>query len=88
MVENVHFHLKALLDPIDKTAVSVNVKSLLESWLVKHCAWSSTRLFIGVADLTMHGKDYNGEKESVRSQAEMESQWEADGMFLGKTGSV
>ena len=35
VVENVHFHLKALLrtmhfDPIDKTAVSVNVKSLWE----------------------------------------------------------
>ena len=45
VVDNVHLHLKALLrtmrfDPIDKTAVSVNVKTLLEPWLVKHCAWS------------------------------------------------
>ena len=75
-------------DPIDKAAVSVNVKSLLEPWLVKHCAWSLTRFTIGVAELTMFkrqcGKDNNGEKESVRSQAKMESQWEADGMFLGK----
>ena len=85
--------MKALLrtmrfDPIDKTAVRVIVKSLLEPWLVKHCACSFTMFTIGVAELTMFkrqcGKDHNGEKESVRCQAKMESQWEADLMFLGK----
>ena len=54
MVDKVHLHMKAQLrtmrfDPIDKTAVTVNVKTLLEACLVKHCAFSSTKFIIDVA---------------------------------------
>ena len=57
VVDDVHLHLKALLrtmrfDPIDKTAASVNVKTLLEPWLVKHCAWSLTRFIVDDAGLS------------------------------------
>ena len=89
VVENVHLHLKALLrtmrfDAIDKTAVSVNVKSLLEPWLVKHCAWRLTRIPIDVAGLSdfkrQCGKDCVGESltEAICSR------WKADGVCLGK----
>ena len=88
VVENVHFHLKAFLrtmrfDPIDKTEASVNVKSLLEQWLMKHCAWSLTRIIIDVAGLSdfkgQCGKDCVGESLGVTSC----SRRKADGVFLG-----
>ena len=88
VVDNVHLHLKALLrtmrfDPIDKTAASVNVKTLLEPWLVKHCAWSSTRVIIDVARLSDFKRqcDKYCVGESLRETSC--SRRKADGMILG-----
>ena len=89
VVDNVHLHLKALLrtkrfDPIDKTAASVNVKTLLEPCLVKHFAWSLTRFVIDFARLSIFkrlcGKCYVGESLGETSC----SRRKADGMILGK----
>ena len=69
-MENAHYHLEGLLrtmrsDLMEKTGVDVNVKSLLALWLVRHCAWSLTRLAMGADGQTafkrQRGKDYDGE---------------------------
>ena len=89
MVDNVHLHLKALLrtmrfDPIDKTAASVNVKTLLEPWLVKHRAWSLTRFvidFVRLSDFKRQCDKYCvGESLGETSC----SRRKADGIFLEK----
>ena len=89
MVDNAHLHLKALLrtircDPIDKTAVSVNIKTLLEPWLVKHCAWSLTRFVIDFARISDFKRqcDKYCVGESLRETSG--SRRKADGMIMGK----
>ena len=63
---------------------------------MRNWAWSSTKFAIDVAGLSdfkrQCGKDCVGEslrdsnccRASVRIQSEMESRWNADGVFLGK----
>ena len=90
MVENTHCDTEGLArtrrsDPIERTGASVDVKSLLTSWLVRKRVWSSTGFAMDVAGLSdfkrQCGKDYVGEslnkaiscRVSVRIQPEMES---------------
>ena len=92
-----HHHLEGLLrtmrsDLMEKTGVNVNVKSLLSPWLVRHCAWSLTRLAMGADGQTafkrQRSKDYVGElicyRIPIQIQTKMEPRWDADGVFLGK----
>ena len=57
MLENTHCDLEGLLrtmrsDPMERTGVSVNVKPLTVSRLLRHCTWSLKKLAIGVDGLT------------------------------------
>ena len=70
MVENTHCDMEGLArtrrsDPIERTGASVDVKSLLTSWLVRKRVWSSTGFAMDVAGLSdfkrQCGKDYVGE---------------------------
>ena len=64
--------------------MSVIVKTLLEPWLVKNCAWSLTRFIIDVARKSDFRRQCN--KYCVgKSLGETScSRRKADGMFLGK----
>ena len=89
-------------DLMEKTSVNVNVKSLVAPWLVRHCAWSLTRFAIGADGQTafkcQRDNDHVDEatcfgeviccRIPLRIQTKMEPRWEADGVFLGKLGSV
>ena len=76
-------------DLMEKTGVNVNVKSLLSPWLVRHCAWSLTRLAMGADGQTafkrQRSKDYVGElicyRIPIQIQTKMEPRWDADGVF-------
>ena len=70
MVENTHCDMEGLAgtrrsDPIERTGASVDVKSLLTSWLVRKRVWSSSGFAMDVAGLSdfkrQCGKDYVGE---------------------------
>ena len=100
MVENTHGDMEGLArtrrsDPIGRTGASVDVKSLLTSWLVRKRVWSSMGLPWMLLDYQISnvnvaktvGESLNKAnccRVSVRIQLEMESRWKADGVFMGK----
>ena len=101
MVESTHCDIEGLArtrrsDPIERTSASVDVKSLLTSWLVRKRVWSSTGFAMDVAGLSdfqttmWQGFFCESLKEaiccrvSVRIQPEMESRWKANGVSMEK----
>jgi hypothetical protein len=82
-----------------KTGVLITAKSMMTPWLVRHAAWLITRFSIGADGVTayrrLRGKDYRSEIAEIgenvsyrianRTQAKLDTRWESDGVFLGKT---
>ena len=86
----------------EKTGILITAKSMMTPWLVRHAAWLITRYSPGPDGVTayrrLRGKDYRGEVaeigESVsyrvanKTQSKLDTRWESDGVFLGKTDNA